>query len=358
VVVGLLALVGWMTVLSRSLTAVIDENQKATAAVLERLGREQPAGPAPVSSELSPVKFTLVQKAPDGLPVIGQKIHFDQHPGEEPLRLGELIETTNAQGVADFGFLPYGIYDLTIESPAGTLSEQVTLRPGRSIDDRVVVPETPPLGQVKIEFTPPDWEKWEWTTEDHLPPAGEPVLLVRYIYRSQVKLDKRTWSSPEETRSVAVRAEGIYTTLIELMETEHSMAQFGHGSFIPKDDGNFNIDRLIELASRVETLSLPAGSLKLTAEWLHVVENAAEGGEGQLFIRPVARSLNPDYARSLKDMQKLDRDKFPLLLDIDPTAAQPQVIRILANDPSTFDGEELPPLFPNTGGGGGGGGFF
>ena len=43
--------------------------------------------------------------------------------------------------------------------------------------------------------------------------------------------------------------------------------------------------------------------------------------------------------------------RFPLLLDIDPATPQPQVIRIPANDPSTFDGEELPPLLPHTGGG-------
>ena len=256
VAVGLIALVGWMTILSRSLTAVIDENQKATAAVLERLGKEQPVLPAEASQELSPVKFTLVQATPEGAPVVGTVVHFDQHPGEEPLRLGTLVETTNAQGIADFGVLPWGIYDLTIESPAGTLSEHVTLRPGRPLEMRIVVPEPQPLGQVQFEFTPPDWEKWEWITEDHQPPTGEPVLLVRYMHHSEVEIDKRIWKGPEETKACVVRADGIYANLVEVVESTQSLVQFRAVS--SDDDLEIdNVDRLIDLSSRVDTLSLP-----------------------------------------------------------------------------------------------------
>ena len=354
VAVAVIALVGWMTVLSRSLTAVIDENQKATAAVLERLGMEPAERPAEVSQEMSAVKFTLVRA---GVPVVGTVVHFDQHPGEEPLRLGTLTETTNAKGVADFGVLPYGIYDLTIDSDAGTLTEQVTLRPGRPIEMRIVVPEPQPLGQVKFEFTPPEWAKWEWTTEDRKPPTGEPVLLVRYMHHSEVEFDKRTWKGPEETKSVVVRADGIYTNLIEVVGSEHSLVQFGQGGASLDDMEIDNAERLIEITSRVETLSLPKGPLKLTAEWLHVVEHAAGTGEGRILVRPVVHSLNLEYARAMLASLKLDRHKFPLLLDIDPTTPQPQIIRYPANDPSTFDGEETPPLYPS-GRGGGGHGFF
>lgn len=91
--------------------------------------------------------------------------------------------------------------------------------------------------------------------------------------------------------------------------------------------------------------------MRLTAEWLHVVENAAGTGAEQIHVRPVARSLNPDYARNLRPVQKRDRHKFPLLIDIDPATPQPQIIRIPANDPSTFDGEDHPPLYPSTGSG-------
>ncbi len=354
VLVVVLALVGWMAILSRSLTAVIDENQKATAAVLKRLGREQAVSPAEVNQELTPVRFVLVQGTSEGPPVVGTVVHFDQRPGDTPSRLGQLTETTDVQGVADFGLLPYGVYDLIVESPAGVLSEQVTLRPGRPISDRIAVPGPQPLGQVKFEFTPPDWAKWEWTTEDRQPPIGEPVLLVRYSHHSEVELNKRTWRSPEETKSVVVRSDGIYPGLIELVENQTSLVQFGGGGVGGVGESRItdDVDRLIDITSRVETLSLPPGPIRVTAEWLTVVENTAETGEGQLFVRPVSRSLNPDYARSLKATRKLDRFKFPLLLDIDSSLPQPQVIRIPANDPSTFDGEELPPLLP------GGGGFF
>ncbi len=353
VAVGLIALVGWMTILSRSLTAVIDENQKATAAILERLGREKAVESTPNRPEFVPVKISLVQKSPDGIPVVGQVVYLDQHPGEQTFHLGDQSESTDLHGIADFGILPFGVYNLRIESIGGTLEEQITLRLGRPFDLRIVVPGAPAMGQVKFDVPPPDWEKWDWLTEDHKPPRGEPVLLVRYSSHSEVKLDKRVWMGPEEQNTVIVRREGIYPSLIELVETEHSLAQFGAGTSSGQDHDNENIDRLVNLSSRVDTLELPIGSLRLTAEWFFVVENAKEASEGQILVRPVARSLNPDYASSLKAAQKMDRHKFPLLLDIDPSAPQPQVMHILSNDPSTFDGEERPLLLPS-----GGGGFF
>ncbi len=354
VAVGLIALVGWMTLLSRSLTAVIDENQRATQQILERMGKESPAQIVQRPSELAPVKFTLVQKTAEGIPVIGQVVHFDQHRGTEDLRIGDLSELTDLHGVADFGILPYGIYDLTIESIGGTLEEEITLRPGRPIDLTIVVPGVPPVGQVKFDVPAPDWETWDWLSEDHKPPTGEPVLLVRYSSHSEVKLDQRVWKGPEETVSVVVRKDGIYAGLIEIQESGQSLVQFGQGTPASRDLDIQDVDRLINLNSRMDTLTLPVGSLRLTAEWFYVVEKAPEASEEQILIRPAARSLNPDWVNSLKAAQKLDRHKFPLVIDIDPTAPQPQVIPILSNDPSTIDGEDRPLLLPS----GGGQGFF
>ena len=304
------------------------------------------------------MKFTLVQKTAEGLPVIGQLVHFDQHAGEATLRLGNLTETTNLHGVADFGLLPYGIYDLSIESVGGTLSEQITLRPERPIDLRVVVPAAPANGQVKFEFALPEWAVWDWITEDHMPPTGEPVLLLRYSSRAEIQIDNRKWIGPEETKSIVLRADGIYTGLTEVVETKHFRAQFvgGGGGENRINDENENVDRLIDIATRVDTLTLPQGPLRLTAEWLYRVDNAPGVEAKQFLARPVSRSLNPDYARSLKATQKLDRFKFPLVRDVDPVSTQPQVIHIPSNDPATFDGDELPLLLPT--GSGGGGGFF
>lgn len=351
VAVAVVALIGWMTLLSRSLTAVIDENQKATAAVLERLGKESPVSSAKEALDLTPVKFTLVQGTSDGPPVTGKVIHFDQHPGKEELRLGDLSETTNSQGVGDFGYLPYGIYDLTIDAAGVSLSEQITLRPGRPINMRIAVPEEPKLGQVKFEFSPPEWDKWDWTTPDHKPPAGEPMLLIRYSHRAEVRLDDLLWQSQGDTETVVVRSDGIYTKFEDVKVTQSSMVQFGGGgSDAFYDDDLGEADRVIDTISRVETLTLPQGTLRVVAEWMYEVSDDQE--RHQLLARPVGRSLNPEYARSLKSTRDHDRHGFPLLLDIDPAAAQPQVIRIPSNDPSTFDGEDRPPLIPNTGGGG------
>ena len=69
VAVGLIALVGWMTFLSRSLTAVIDENQRATQLMLERLGKETPAQIVQRPSELAP-----------GAVPAGTELHRVAHP--------------------------------------------------------------------------------------------------------------------------------------------------------------------------------------------------------------------------------------------------------------------------------------
>ena len=361
VFIGLLVVVAWMTILSRSLTAVIGENQKATAEILDRLRKEPPSQITSEAMGLSPVRFTLVQETVSGKPAQGMIVHFDEHSSDRPVRLGDMSETTNGLGVADFGVLPYGIYDLSIDSPAGNHSEQITLRPGRPIDMPIVVPGPQDSVRVEFPYQRPDWENWKWTTPDHKPPAGEPVLLVRYLSQSEVQVNNRNWRSADEIRYVMVRPDGIYPKLTEIVETKtYSLAQFGGGGAVkPLNDGTENEDRLIDLSSRVDTLSCPKGRLTLTAEWFYTAVDAADVPRGQVLVHPVAPLLDRDFASSLEKVPGSDAVHFPLIVLIDPAEPQPNVIRIPPNHPSTLDGEELPPIFsPKAGGGGGGGGFF
>ncbi len=69
---ALVALVGvgiWR--MTTTLGAIVDQNQKATAAILERMGKEQPTATAAPSPEWIPVKFTLVQDTPGNPPLVG-----------------------------------------------------------------------------------------------------------------------------------------------------------------------------------------------------------------------------------------------------------------------------------------------
>ncbi len=51
-------------------------------------------------------------------------------------KAGQLFEKTNAEGIADFGLLPYGSYNLSISCQAGSTHDSLTLRPeGRSTSE-------------------------------------------------------------------------------------------------------------------------------------------------------------------------------------------------------------------------------
>jgi hypothetical protein len=64
-------------------------------------------------------------------------------------------ETSNADGVIDFGPARYGMYSMTLTSPWGeSSSSNLTVRPGRGIDETIVCPVPPENLELAVEI---DW---------------------------------------------------------------------------------------------------------------------------------------------------------------------------------------------------------
>lgn len=348
VAVGLLLLVGWMTMLSRTLTSVVDQNQKATQAILERMGREQPVAAPSTSPEWIPVKFTLVQGSVDGPPVVGQEVSLSQNSTQDPQSLGQIIEKTDSTGVVDFGLLPYGSYILSINAKAGGTNETIALRPGRPISKRIVVPDVPKNVPVKFEYAPPDWDAWTWKTAG--PPQGEPALLVMYCHTMVNTVDDRRWSSNGDCKAVVVRADGIYpvTSVIQGQPNQYEDEEAAAGErAAPADrrqEAMKNGDCLVKLDSRVDSLALPPGPFSYTAQWVYH-EPAVKCDEGQVGFRQIASGLNTKFLLACQEDVQMKQGELPFRTNIEQSPEAPTVlIRIASNHPSTHAGVDYDPM--------------
>ena len=342
VLAALLVVGGWK--MTTTLSAVVDQNQKATAAILERMGKEAPAGAATPAPEWVSVKFRLVRGAIDGPPVVGQKVSLV--PGGPQRGDGGSnniwLETTNAEGIADFGLVHYGIYGLMVESASVYLDESIRLRPGRPIDMRIVVPETQKTARVKFEYTAPDWKEWGWR-DGKVPLEFEPCLLIQYHAAENQLVDGHHWVNPLSSRTVLVRANGMYST----------------GGAI----GAIHADT----EYRIESVEMPATAMVIHADWYYpqdwdVPRPYQESGAGAApamqaapnsqsgFFKPMHDLLTPEFVSESRKKAEQMAEKMPLMIQIE-AGAEPMMIRIPPNHPALLDEVDMS-------GGGGGGGFF
>ncbi len=327
---------GWQ--MTTTLSAVVDQNQKATAAILERLGKEAPASAPSGSPEWIPVKYRLVQGTADGPPVVGKKIALSQQTaGEGGSRLTEMSEVTNAEGIADFGLLPYGTYQFTIASSTGVLNEAISIRPGRPIDMRIVMPVEQKIAEVKFEYSPPDWKDWGW--RDGKPPQDyEPCLLVAYKTPENEPVDGRHWKNRLSSAPVLVRADGMYTIRL-------STEQLGGVRLGPEN--------------RIESVKMLAQATAINAKWfllgdLNLLRSSSDPSARRVAQSPFPNSnsnshvfssayrrLTPEFVAESRKKAEQMAEKMPLTIQIE-AGVEPMVVRIPSNHPALIDGVGMP----------------
>ncbi|RLS57772.1 MAG: hypothetical protein DWH91_03725 [Planctomycetota bacterium] len=334
VTVGLLLVIGWMSLLARTLRSVIDENRQATAAILNRISQERP-------SEFVPVRFQLLEESLSHAPIQGQSVQLIRTGEQEGPELGSITETSNAEGRVDFGTLPYGMYRVTIQSGGGTYSGRTTLRPGKPYEETILVPGTPPTSPVQFVVTPPDWNNWGWTSGK--PPQGDSYLLVRYTLNRTDRIDDREWVTATQPLAVVIR-EGKMFPVVTLFEDDELPS-----SDVNLSEGDFTVD----LSKVIETLPVPTGDMRITAEWCWHATQVQGLPPDQIVIRPVRQKLTDEFIANSHDERTMRT--FPLKIKI-PGTSDTIPITIPANHVATFDGVDLPPLFSI--GGAAGGGFF
>lgn len=362
---ALVALVGvgiWR--MTTTLGAIVDQNQKATAAILERMGKEQPTAVAAPSPEWIPVKFTLVQDAPGNPPLVGHEVRLSQQSNDDPRKLGQLLEKTSSEGIADFGLLPYGSYRLSISSRAGSTHDSLTLRPGRPINQRIVVPGEPPTQRVQFKFAAPNWEAWKWKTPNMKAPATEPALLIHYWHQASFHVDGRYWSrggivpTDSDVKQVVLRADGIYRVTSNSVPDGVAAMPTGGLTIESPEDVPYLGDFVLDPKDRIDSLELTPGRLFYTAELLYQVP-VADPQPDQIWFRFVSvRLLNEFLEETRSSLKPRDPTSFTLFpfgvnVQLPDTNGSPQIIEIPSNDPATHDG-----VIENFGGHGGGGGFF
>lgn len=318
--------------MTSTLSAVVEQNQKATAAILERLGKESPATVS-ISPEWISVKYRLVQGTKDGPPVVGQKVGFHQIAANGAGRLHQVSEVTNSEGVADFGLLPYGTYNLAITTPTVGLGEGITLRPGRPIDEKIVVPNPVKIVHLKFEYSRPDLTNWKWRDQEQLQRllgphvAGmsieqlkemiTPCLCVKYGPHHPFEVDGRTWGSFASSGTLMVTPDGTFIC-----------------------GANSAPQRMTVSSAAVESVSVPAWEMNMQAEWYFrsggTVDEFGLPGK-DVYYRPLADCLDPVFTAENRRNAESSPDKMPVTLKQE-SATDPQVVRFPVNHPALIDG--------------------
>ena len=314
VLTALLVVGGWS--MTSTLSAVVEQNQKATAAILERMGKEPPAAVAS-SPEWVAVKYRLVQGTTDGPPVVGQQVSLQQQSSAGASRLNQISEVTNSEGVADFGLLPYGTYGVSISTPAGIMGEGITVRPGRPIDTKIVVPNSTKMVHVKFEYTPPDMTNWKWNDDVPMEEKLAPCLCIQYRPLHATKIDGKVWSSPASSGTVIVGPKGMFNV-------KNGSAQ----------------ERIIASSEAVESIAVPAIEMEIQAEWYLSMGNSVDGvglpGK-DAFYRPAALGLDNAFVSENRKSAESTPDSMPVVLNLKSTP-EPQVISLPSNRPGFIDG--------------------
>lgn len=292
-------------------------DEKAMAAIIERVRKDVVANPVVTSQDLIPVKYRLVQSTADGPPMVGQAIHLRQNAqaANTVSRLGEISEVTNSDGIADFGNLPYGTYTMWIETPAWRLNDIISMRPERAFDTRIIVPNPPPMAEVKFEFSPPDMTNWKWKDQ---PPVENltPCLHVYCAPTTEIQVDGKAWNGTPLVREFLVTPNAVFH-----LKPESKVATV-----------------VTESGAR-DTVQLPAIEMSIQADWYYPSglnekgKTVPSGSNDSQVYHSVSRKLPNDFFG--ESQAKAKEALLPLIITPE-RGTSPTVIRFPSDHPDLF----------------------
>ncbi|HCO24367.1 MAG TPA: hypothetical protein DIT97_15500 [Gimesia maris] len=143
---------------------------------LKELREEQQAATGASSEGMNQISFQLVQDNKDKKPAVGFKGTLRKEGND--LDSFTLEAKSNAEGLLDFGKLPWGKYQLNLSAPWGEyFFKSISVLPARSYSEEINCPAAPPA-QVPVQFQ----VKWpgEFNAEDW-------VLLCDMSYRAGIQ---------------------------------------------------------------------------------------------------------------------------------------------------------------------------
>lgn len=321
----LIGMVGLLTVLVGVLVwrsffyvpqPLIDE--RAMAAMIERVRKEVATTPAVTSQEWVPVKYRLVLGAEAGPAVVGQAVNLRQNAQAQNSvgRLGDMKEVTNSEGVVDFGLLPYGSYSFWIDTQFGRLFEVMSVRPGRPIDSLIVIPDAQKTQRVQFEYSEPDWKSWGWV--EGPPPGSDFALMIDWYSEKSVSIGGHKWQNNASQGSALLRPDGL-----------HSIGEY------PDEPSR----RLCLSLEPIEEVRLLPDEVMVTAHWWY--NNGGEEKEDPQSRKmykvysPVAElGWKPSVDIASANAKKFP-ESFPLTFPLNPRQ-ETHVIRIPVNHPYTY----------------------
>ena len=108
-------------------------------------------------AEWVPLTVQCTFDSEDGPPAAGVKVAF-HGVGDQTKQIPGDVQTSDDNGMIDFGKVLYGYYGLSCEMPIGILTiPHVSLRPGQEKTVTIVCPSAPPSpGEVKFDIEPPE----------------------------------------------------------------------------------------------------------------------------------------------------------------------------------------------------------
>ena len=296
---------------------LIDE--RALAAIIERVRKEVATPPAVAPQDLIPVKYRLVLGTADGPPVVGQAVILRQNAQVQNgvSRLGEMTEVTNTDGIADFGNLPYGTYIMRIDTPAGRLDDIISMRPERSVDIRIVVPNLPPMAEVKFEFSPPDMTNWKWKDQ---PPVENisPCLHVRCVPTREIQVNGKTWDGAPLAREFLVTQKGIFRV---------------------KPDSK--VASVVTESEVSDSVQLPAVEMKIRADWYYPTGKNDNGmavppqSKDSQVYQYATWKLDQHFVDECREKAKTASIDLPSIITPKP-GTSPTVIRFSSDHPGLF----------------------
>ncbi|MCY2968108.1 MAG: carboxypeptidase-like regulatory domain-containing protein, partial [Planctomycetota bacterium] len=198
----------------RTNLALLEQNQQANESLqmrIERLSAPASATPVPSTSvDWCSVRFRVHFGDPPGQPVAGCKLTMFGNLFEIGTRVSVEL-STNADGIADFGLIRPGQYELAAKTPTGEWRELlVNVFPGRSLDDSIRCPD--PTAISNIEFAPALSEELQFRG----------VWLICQFGRSSVRMiGDDLWTRPEpsdDDRVVLIAPDGKIVSFVGPLE--------------------------------------------------------------------------------------------------------------------------------------------
>ena len=139
---------------SRPQPVIPAERDQKILEQLKALKEEQQAAANASSEGMNQISFQLVQDSKDRKPAVGFTGTLTK--SGDRLEAFTLKASSNAEGILDFGKLPWGSYYLNLNSPWGEYySQSVSVIPGRNLEQKIICPAAAPA-EIPVQFQV-DW---------------------------------------------------------------------------------------------------------------------------------------------------------------------------------------------------------